>query len=65
MEEQPINIKFEGVTSAEAALKKIHETDLDVVISDIHMPKMNGLELLAKLKTNSNTSPRPVALFWA
>ncbi len=35
----------------------------DLVISDINMPKMNGLEMLEKLKASGNTTP--VILFTA
>jgi len=33
-----------------AALKIAHETDLDLVLSDMKMPGMDGIELLARLK---------------
>lgn len=37
--------------SAEEALKKVEEQKPDVVITDIKMPKINGLELLQMIKT--------------
>jgi len=32
------------------ALAKLDETSFDLVISDIYMPKLNGLELLKRIK---------------
>ena len=39
---------FYKATSGEEALDYIDSEDLDVIISDFNMPKMNGLELLEK-----------------
>ncbi|MCI5146572.1 MAG: sigma-54-dependent Fis family transcriptional regulator, partial [Candidatus Electrothrix sp. AR3] len=36
--------------SGAVALKKARETDLDLVITDMKMPGMDGIELLSKLK---------------
>ena len=38
------------------------ETEIDVVISDVEMPNMNGLELTQKIKGNSQTRHLPVVL---
>jgi DNA-binding NtrC family response regulator len=40
----------EGVQSGEEALRKIEEHPYDVVILDIMMPKMDGLEVLRRVK---------------
>jgi two-component system, chemotaxis family, sensor kinase CheA len=40
----------------------INERDLDVIISDVEMPNMNGLELTQRIKENSQTRDIPVIL---
>lgn len=61
--------KFEndgyGVITADdgdAALTKISESKPDLILLDIMMPKVNGLQLLAILKENEETSNIPVIL---
>jgi CheY-like chemotaxis protein len=44
------------VNDGSAALKKIKEGKFDLVLMDVWMPKLNGLEVLAKLK---NVKKRP------
>jgi len=39
--------------NAESALRKIPELKPDVVLVDINLPKMNGIELVARLKETS------------
>lgn len=38
------------------------ENSFDIIILDLHMPKMNGLELLAKLKENLNFKNIPTII---
>jgi CheY-like chemotaxis protein len=45
-----------AVNDGSAALKKIKEGKFDLVLMDVWMPKLNGLEVLAKLK---NVKKRP------
>lgn len=44
------------------ALEKMKSTCFDMIISDIEMPEMNGLEFLEKLKTNENYADIPVIM---
>ncbi len=51
----------DGVCGLELAIKEIP----DIIISDIAMPKMDGLELCKEIKTNMATSHIPVVLLTA
>lgn len=44
--------KMHFFTSGEEALKAIDNGSFDVIISDMHMPKMNGAQVLTNVKTN-------------
>lgn len=52
---------FEASNGAEALEIALNEIP-DIVISDVMMPKMNGLKLCEKLKTDSRTDHVPVIL---
>jgi two-component system chemotaxis response regulator CheY len=60
-------LKSDGHTIAEAAdgnagLKLATETAFDLVISDVNMPIMNGLELTAAIRKNSACQRAPILL---
>ncbi|GLI33544.1 response regulator [Desulforhabdus amnigena] len=46
--------------NGQAALKILQDHWVDLVLSDLHMPVMNGLELLQALKKEKNWSDLPV-----
>lgn len=58
------NDGYEVVTAddGDMALAKVNESKPDLILLDIMMPKVNGLQVLAKLKENNETSNIPVIL---
>jgi DNA-binding response OmpR family regulator len=65
-----VNFELEGIDVAtapdgEEGLKMAQADRPDLVISDIMMPKVNGLELLAALRSSPDTASMPVILLSA
>ncbi|MGH2922319.1 MAG: HD domain-containing phosphohydrolase [Gaiellaceae bacterium] len=56
------DIEVDEADSAHAALRRIAAARPDVVVLDIHMPGMSGLELCAKLKSDEETSEIGIVL---
>jgi DNA-binding response OmpR family regulator len=50
-------IAVECVSSVEAALAAVYSTAFDVVLSDIHLPKVDGFELLRELRKRQEDAP--------
>jgi two-component system, chemotaxis family, chemotaxis protein CheY len=55
----PVGEFFEAANGKEA-LKLLESVWVDVILSDIHMPEMNGIELLAEVKKNEVLANIPV-----
>ncbi|MDX1993286.1 MAG: response regulator, partial [bacterium] len=53
-----VHVAVDGVE----AWRMLLEEDFDLVISDVEMPNMNGLELTARIKTSVHTQHLPVIL---
>lgn len=52
-------------THGEQALEMLQAEDIDVIVSDVMMPVMNGLELCRRVKSDVNYSHIPVILLTA
>jgi DNA-binding response OmpR family regulator len=65
-----VNFEIEGfdvicATDGEEGLKRAQADHPDIVISDIMMPRRDGLQLLSDLKANADTENLPVILLSA
>lgn len=50
--------KVDGATNGAEAWEKIQKNDFQIVISDIKMPKMSGLELVEKIRERNYSFPK-------
>ena len=62
---QPLNITVVTALNGQDGLDKARTEKPDVIILDITMPVMDGLETLAKLKESPETSSIPVLMLSA
>ncbi|RLB11622.1 MAG: response regulator [Deltaproteobacteria bacterium] len=54
--------EFFEAGNGKEALEVIESNNVDIVLTDVNMPEMNGLELLEKLRSSSNTQDLPVIM---
>ncbi len=54
--------QMEFALNGKEALRIVREQNIDVIISDIRMPEMTGLELLEKLQADDDTKQIPVVI---
>jgi len=57
--------KVISVSDGTAALQKVADTPVDLVLMDVMMPHLNGFEVCEKIKTNPETYLIPVVLITA
>lgn len=44
------------------ALRLLEEEDVDLVLADLNMPRMNGIEMVRRMKTEKETAQIPVVV---
>lgn len=57
---EPENLSVERISSGIEALKRISTADFDLVITDINMPDLSGLELIRFIKQSERLRHLPV-----
>lgn len=62
---QRSNYKVIMAFDGEDALKHLASGEIDLVITDVNMPKMGGLSLLQKMRTDERYQDLPVIMFTA
>ena len=62
-----LRCKYNVITACDGvdALEKLKENDIDFIVSDVMMPRMNGVQLLQKVKEDINTSHIPFIILTA
>jgi CheY-like chemotaxis protein len=55
-------IEIELAKNGQIGLEKVHTSQPDLILLDVMMPKMNGIEVLEKLKTDPATNHIPVVM---
>jgi CheY-like chemotaxis protein len=48
---EPLGIRATCVNNGREALEKAKENPYDLILMDVHMPELNGIEALKKIKT--------------
>ena len=57
--------RIEGVDSGQEALRRIKEEPPDLLITDIMMPEMSGLDVVAAIRTEEATKDLPIIILTA
>jgi CheY-like chemotaxis protein len=62
---QRLGYEAASETSGPAALARVEARKPDVILLDVMMPEMNGLEVLRRLRNDQGTAAIPVIMFSA
>ena len=57
---QRLGYDVQAAPDGEAALKLLEEANVDVILSDINMPRMNGLEMIEVVKKEPQNAALPI-----
>lgn len=57
-----LDVEFIEAEDGVRAVTLLHQHDIDVILSDLKMPKMDGATFIRKLKMNETTSHIPVVV---
>lgn len=55
-----VDLEFIEEENGETAFKKLHDEKVDIILSDVNMPVMNGFTLMRNLKMDDDLSGIPV-----
>ena len=56
------DVEFLEAGNGLQALEKLKEKPVDLVVSDLHMPEMDGIELLKRIKSSPRLHETPVII---
>jgi two-component system chemotaxis response regulator CheY len=59
---EAVDLRVERVSTGLEALKLLSTTEIDLVLTDIHMPEINGLELIRFIKETERLRHIPVII---
>lgn len=57
-----IGVEFERATDGESALNNVNTNKPDIIMLDIMLPGISGIEVLQKIKENQDTKNIPVVM---
>jgi CheY-like chemotaxis protein len=55
-------VEIQRVSTGLEALKVLTESQIDLVLTDVHMPEINGIELVRMIKQGGRTRETPVVM---
>ncbi|HEX8649551.1 MAG TPA: response regulator [Pyrinomonadaceae bacterium] len=59
---EAVDLRVERVSTGLEALKLLSTTEIDLVLTDVHMPEINGLELIRFIKETERLRHIPVII---